>query len=403
MRSSVSPAFCELARVHVDADAAAVDLAGPQVDQLDASSSAGRALRATCSARAAPPSPRATSAGVGHPGLDGGHVLHGLPPRVVTSAVPRRVNCDDRPARRDVTEDEKLAGRALRGAPPAPAGGRLPDARLAERGRRRGAGGVAAAQPQPTATAIDNLGGWLTTVVARVCLNMLRSRKARREDPLETHLPDPVVSLDDRTDPEHEALLADSVGLALLVVLETLPPPSGSRSCCTTCSRCRSSEIADDRRPLARRGPPARQPGPPPGARQRRRCPTPTSPSSAACVDAFFAAAREGDFDALVAVLDPDVVLRADGGATARGRSSAAPARSPRRAMRFARLSPLRPPRAGQRRRRRRRRSPRTAARSRSWPSPSADGTDRRDRRHRRPASGSAPRPAPCSTDGRSR
>ena len=88
---------------------------------------------------------------------------------------------------------------------------------------------------------IENLGGWLTTVVARVWLNMLRSRTARREEPGAARLPEPLVDRADGIDPEHEALLADSVGLALLVVLETLSPPSGSRSCCTTSSPCRST------------------------------------------------------------------------------------------------------------------------------------------------------------------
>src|SRR5215210_6301950 len=90
---------------------------------------------------------------------------------------------------------------------------------------------------------VQNLGGWLTTVVSRVCLDMLRSRRSRREEPLSQppggRVPEPIASRGDGIDPEHEALLADSIGPALLVVLETLaPPPSGSRSCCTTCSRC---------------------------------------------------------------------------------------------------------------------------------------------------------------------
>jgi Sigma-70 region 2 len=88
---------------------------------------------------------------------------------------------------------------------------------------------------------IKDLRAWLTTVVARVSLDMLRSRKSRGEEPLGPHVPEPIVSRADGVDPEHEALLADSVGLALLVVLETLAPPSGSRSCSTTCSRCRST------------------------------------------------------------------------------------------------------------------------------------------------------------------
>jgi len=88
---------------------------------------------------------------------------------------------------------------------------------------------------------VDNLGGWLTTIVARVCLNMLRSRNRRREEPLEFHLPDSIISAEGQLQPEQEALLADSVSLALLVVLETCHRRSGSRSCCTTRSSCPST------------------------------------------------------------------------------------------------------------------------------------------------------------------
>src|SRR5262245_31408950 len=91
------------------------------------------------------------------------------------------------------------------------------------------------------AGAVDNLGGWLTTIVARVCLNVLRSRHTRREEPMGVHVPDPVISRADGASPEDEVLLADSVGLALQVVLETLAPPSGWRSSCTTCSTCPST------------------------------------------------------------------------------------------------------------------------------------------------------------------
>jgi RNA polymerase sigma factor (sigma-70 family) len=87
---------------------------------------------------------------------------------------------------------------------------------------------------------IDDLGAWLTTVVARECLHILRSRRHRREESLESRLPDPIVTADEKTDPEQETLLADSVGLALLIVLDCLTPPSGWRSCYTTCSSCRS-------------------------------------------------------------------------------------------------------------------------------------------------------------------
>src|ERR687892_365565 len=89
-------------------------------------------------------------------------------------------------------------------------------------------------------TAIENLGGWLTTVVARVCLDMLRARASKREEPIAPHVPDPVVSAAGVFDPEQEVLMADSLGLALLVVLETLTPPERLAMCCTTCSPCRS-------------------------------------------------------------------------------------------------------------------------------------------------------------------
>ena len=163
------------------------------------------------------------------------------------------------------------------------------------------------------ASKVDNLGAWLTTIVARVCLNMLRARRTRREASLDTHLPDPVVSPEEGMDPEQEALLADSVGLAMLVVLDSLTPaervafvlhdvfavpfdeiaPIVGRSATATCqlaSRARRRVQGEARVPDADM------------ARQR------------AVVDAFFAAARDGDFEALVSVLDPDVVLRSDRG-----------------------------------------------------------------------------------------
>jgi RNA polymerase sigma factor (sigma-70 family) len=165
---------------------------------------------------------------------------------------------------------------------------------------------------------VENLGGWLTTVVARVCLNMLRSRRTRGEEPLDDgHVPDPVVSRVDVGDPEHDAVLADSVGLALLVVLETLTPAERLAFVLHDMFAVPFDEIAPmlDRTPEA-----ARQLA----SRGRRRAqgatPTPDSDRSRQreVVDAFFAAARHGDFDALVAVLDPDVVLRADRGPAAR-------------------------------------------------------------------------------------
>jgi RNA polymerase sigma-70 factor (ECF subfamily) len=160
---------------------------------------------------------------------------------------------------------------------------------------------------------VENLGGWLTTVVARVSLNMLRSRKTRREQPLDVHVPDPIIDPADGTNPEHEALLADSVGLALLVVLETLTPPQRLAFVLHDMFAVPFEEIAliverspDATRQLASR---ARR-------RVRGTAPLPDADLTAQwkVVDAFLAAARGGDFAALVGVLDPDVVLRADGG-----------------------------------------------------------------------------------------
>jgi RNA polymerase sigma factor (sigma-70 family) len=160
---------------------------------------------------------------------------------------------------------------------------------------------------------VENLGGWLTTVVARVALNMLRSRNMRRELSLDMHVPDPVIDLADGTDPEHEALLADSVGLALLVVLETLTPPERLAFVLHDMFAVPFEEIATI---LERSTESARQLA----SRARRRvrgtalAPEADLAAQRAVVEAFLAAAREGDFEALVAVLHPDVVLRADGG-----------------------------------------------------------------------------------------
>ena len=186
---------------------------------------------------------------------------------------------------------------------------------------------------------VENLRAWLTTVVARVSLNVLRSRRTRREEPLDVRVPDPVVSRDDGTQPEHEALLADSVGLALLVVLDTLGPAERLAFVLHDMFGVPFDEIAGmvDRSPDA-----ARQLA----SRARRRvqgaAPVPDADLAAQrrVVDAFFAAARDGDFDALVAVLHPDVVSRGDGGpgasAVIRGAREVAA-----RALTFARLSPF--------------------------------------------------------------
>ncbi|MBO0772707.1 MAG: sigma-70 family RNA polymerase sigma factor [Actinobacteria bacterium] len=160
---------------------------------------------------------------------------------------------------------------------------------------------------------IDNLGGWLTTVVARECLHLLRARRRRREDPFPAHLPDPVITPDDEEPgPEQQAVLADSVGLALLVVLDSLTPAERLAFVLHDVFELPFDEIA----PLAGRTPAAARQL---ASRARRRvngaevpAPDPDLGRQRQVVNAFFAAARGGDFDALVQVLDPDVVLRAD-------------------------------------------------------------------------------------------
>ena len=161
---------------------------------------------------------------------------------------------------------------------------------------------------------VENWRGWLTTVVARVCLNMLRSRRSRREEPFDVRMPDPIVSRADGLDPEHEALVADSVGLALLVVLETLSPAERLAFVLHDVFAMPFDEIATvvGRSPTA-----ARQLA----SRGRRRVQNAAAFPDAdlgrqrELVEAFLAASRAGDFDALLAVLDPDVVVRSDGGA----------------------------------------------------------------------------------------
>ncbi len=160
---------------------------------------------------------------------------------------------------------------------------------------------------------VENLGGWLTTVVAHVCLDMLRSRKARREEPLEVHVPDMLISLDDGPGPEEEALLADSVGLALLVVLDTLTPAERLAFVLHDMFDLPFEQIA----PIVGRDQAATRQL---ASRARRRVrdaapvPDPDLALQREVVGAFFAAVRGGDLDALVAVLDPRVVLRADAG-----------------------------------------------------------------------------------------
>jgi RNA polymerase sigma-70 factor, ECF subfamily len=160
---------------------------------------------------------------------------------------------------------------------------------------------------------IDNLEAWLVTAVGRVALNMLRARKTRREEPLEAHLPDPIVDHPDGIDPEHQALVADSVGLALLVVLETLTPAERLAYVLHDMFAVPFDEIGAilDRSPDAARQLASR------GRRRIRGADTTPDADRAAqqqVVAAFLAAARDGDFDALVAVLDPDIVERVDTG-----------------------------------------------------------------------------------------
>lgn len=167
---------------------------------------------------------------------------------------------------------------------------------------------------------IDNLGAWLTTVVTRICLNMLRSRRQRREEPLDLRMPDPIVDVASGGNPEHESLLADSVGMAMLVVLDTLSPAERVAFVLHDLFALPFDEIAEmlDRTPAATRQLASR-------ARRRvhERAPDPDPDLSRQrqVVDAFFAAARDGDLDALVAVLDPDVVLSSVGGSSRPGQN----------------------------------------------------------------------------------
>jgi RNA polymerase sigma-70 factor, ECF subfamily len=163
--------------------------------------------------------------------------------------------------------------------------------------------------------AVDNLGGWLTTVVGRVCLDMLRARRARREDYVGTRMPEPIVSAGDDAGPEEQALLADSVGLALLVVLETLTPPERLAFVLHDMFGVPFDEVA----PIVERSPAATRQL---ASRARRRVrgaaptPDPDLDRQREVVAAFIAASRAGDFEALLAVLDPDVVFRVDAGSS---------------------------------------------------------------------------------------
>jgi RNA polymerase sigma factor (sigma-70 family) len=186
---------------------------------------------------------------------------------------------------------------------------------------------------------VGNLRAWLTTVVARVCLNMLRSRRTRRESSLETHLPDPIVSPEQGMDPEQEALIGDSVGLAMLVVLDSLTPAERIAFVLHDVFAVPFDEIARivGRTPVATRQLASR------ARRTVQGAPVPDVDLDGqwVVVDAFLAAARDGDFARLVAVLDPDIVLRSDGGvarpglvATVRGADTVA-----RQALTFQRFT----------------------------------------------------------------
>ena len=169
-------------------------------------------------------------------------------------------------------------------------------------------------------SSIDNLNGWLTTVTSRVCLDMLRARAARREDPLEVHVPDPIVSREDGNDPEQQALLADSVGMALLVVLATLSPTERLAFVLHDIFAVPFDQLGPilERSPAAAKQLASR-------ARRRLRGAAPSQDADRArqrqLVDAFLAAAQGGDFERLLLVLPPDVVLRADAGAGPMGPS----------------------------------------------------------------------------------
>jgi RNA polymerase sigma-70 factor (ECF subfamily) len=187
---------------------------------------------------------------------------------------------------------------------------------------------------------VDNLGGWLTTVTARICLDMLRSRRVRGEQPLGIHLPDPIVTRADALDPEQEALLADSVGLALFVVLDTLSPAERLTFVLHDMFAVPFEQIAGivGRSPAAAKQLASR-------ARQRVRDaappPDPDLSGQRHVVDAFLAAARGGDLEALMAVLDPDIVARSDAGPQQAGQVVRGAAAVAKRASGFARASVL--------------------------------------------------------------
>ncbi len=189
------------------------------------------------------------------------------------------------------------------------------------------------------ASEIANLGGWLTTVVSRVCLNLLRSRTTRREESLDLHVPDPIVSHEDGGDPEQRALVADAVGLALMVVLDTLAPAERLAFVLHDTFALPFEEIA----PVIERSPAAARQLASRARRRVRGAAPPSDPDPGrqrAAVDAFFAAARDANFDALVTVLAPDVVLRADGGTARPGALIHGAREVSRQALTYGRLAP---------------------------------------------------------------
>ena len=189
---------------------------------------------------------------------------------------------------------------------------------------------------------VENLDAWLTTVVARTCLNILRSRQRRREDLIDVHVPDPIIGPENPSRPDHEAVLADSVGLALLVVLDTLSPAERLAFVLHDMFAVPFDQIGPmvERSPTAARQLASR-------ARRRVRGQAPASDPDhtrqRAVVDSFFAAARDGDFDALVATLHPGVVLRSDGGTARPGLTTVHSGAQTvaAKAITFGRLSPL--------------------------------------------------------------
>src|ERR1019366_2335357 len=228
--------------------------------------------------------------------------------RVPTSDTRRSEDVTSERRRSTWHRSGRRAGPRIRAAPAAPAGDRLPDARLAGRGRRRGAGDVGKVRRRRN-RGRGNVSGWLTTIVTRACLNVLRARAARPEQPAGMHVPDPIaVHADDAAlDPEQEALLAESVGLALMVVLDALTPAErvafvlhdvfGVPFSVIGQLVGRSEQAARQQASRARRQ--VREAGP--------SKPDVGLPQQRAIVDAFFTAARAGDFDRLMELLDPDV------------------------------------------------------------------------------------------------